>query len=329
MPPTIALSTFERGLDAYVTLMVETFNHQPSGMAAARRDLGLLCDFLHQRDLQQLSAETLLQFFAYLRRERANQPDSLNRKISSIKSYLNYLRFRQVEGAQAFPIESLKRARQPYSGPVDALSVAEVARLLERQDQGSVLGVRDFVLFTLLYRLGLRLGEALALDLADLDLDGEVIHIHGKGRRERTLPLLPDIGDLIRRWLLLRARLYRASRNTALFLSKKGNRLSLRAAEESFASLVARAGPFRLRKVTPHSLRHAFATHAMEGEADLIVLKAALGHACLKSTEIYLHPSLKMLRQAINDHPASEVLADLMAEDRIVLRIQPERRRAA
>lgn len=329
MASTIAVSAFEGGLEAYVTLMVETFNHQPSGMAAARRDLGLLCDFLHQHGLQHLDAETLLQFFATLRRERANQPDSLNRKISSIKSYLRYLRLRQVEGAQAFPIESLKRARQPYPGPIEALSVVEVTRLLGRQDQGSVLGVRNFVLFTLLYRLGLRLGEALALDLGDLDLDGEVLHIHGKGRRARTLPLLADLADLLRRWLLLRGRLFRARTNTALFLSKKGNRLSLRAAEESFASLVARAGPFRLRKVTPHSLRHAFATHAMEGEADLLVLKAALGHAWLKSTEIYLHPSLKVLRQAINDHPASEVLAELMAEDRIVLRIQPERRRAA
>lgn len=329
MVPTIAVSALEGGLDAYVTLMVGTFNHQPSGMAAARRDLGLLCDFLHQRDLQHLGAEALLQFFSYLRLERANQPDSLNRKISSIKSYLRYLRFRQVEGAQAFPIESLKRARQPYPGPIEALSVVEVTRLLGRQDQGSVLGVRDFVLFTLLYRLGLRLGEALALDLGDIDLDGELIHVHGKGRRARTLPLLADLGDLIRRWLLVRRRLFRASTITALFLSKKGNRLSLRAAEESFASLVARAGPFRLGKVTPHSLRHAFASHAMEGEADLVVLKAALGHAWLKSTEIYLHPSLKVLRQAINDHPASEVLAELIAQDLIVLRVQPERRRAA
>lgn len=329
MASTIAVSAFEGGLEAYATRMVGTFNHQPSGMAAARRDLGLLCDFLHQRGLQHLDAEALLQFFATLRRERANQPASLNRKISSIKSYLRYLRLCQVEGAQAFPIESLKRARQPYPGPIDALSVAEVTRLLRRQRQDSVLGVRDFVLFTLLYRLGLRLGEALALDLGDLDLDGEVLHIHGKGRRARTLPLLADVGDLLRRWLLLRGRLFRARTNAALFLSKKGNRLSLRAAEESFAALVARAGPFRLRKVTPHSLRHAFATHAMEGEADLLVLKAALGHAWLQSTEIYLHPSLKVLRQAINDHPASEVLAALMAENRIVLRIQPERRRAA
>jgi hypothetical protein len=67
----------------------------------------------------------------------------------------------------------------------------------------------------------------------------------------------------------------------------------------------------------------------MEGEADLIVLKAALGHAWLKSTEIYLHPSLKVLRQAMNDHPASEALAELIAQDLIVLRVQPERRRAA
>jgi site-specific recombinase XerD len=214
MAPTIALSELEGGLEEYITLMVGTFNHQPSGMAAARRDIALLCGFLRQRGLEQLGADALLQFFSYLRTERDNQPDSLNRKISSIKGYLRYLRFRQVEGAHAFPIESIKRARQPYPGPIEALSLSEVTRLLGRQDQGSVLGIRDFVLFTLLYRLGLRLGEALALDLGDIDLDAEVIHIHGKGRRERTLPLLADLADLIRRWLFVRRRLFRATKTT-------------------------------------------------------------------------------------------------------------------
>jgi len=329
MKPGISRADIDRHLDEYLRIMVETFNHQPSGMEAVHRDLGLLSTYMHANGATRLTGDVLLQFVSHLRIERDNQPGSIKRKISSIRSYIRYLRFKQVDGAEGFPIESLARPRERYPGPVEALSPGEVTRLLEAFDRHSILGLRDFVLFTLIYRLGLRLGEAVAIDVSDLDLDQQVVTIHGKGRRERTLPLLADLVDLIHHWLLLRSRLYRAHKNNALFVSKKGNRLAARTAQESFQNVVAHSGPLSLTKVTPHSLRHAFASHALDGGADLLVLKTVLGHACLSSTEVYLHPSMKLLRKAVSDHPASEALQELISQEVIVLRVHQRRPRQA
>ena len=229
--------------------------------------------------------------------------------------------------AQELPIESLQRAREPYSGPVTVPTPAELHRLFEGVDRSTVLGVRDHLLFWLLYRLGLRLGEALAIDLADVDLANGTLQVHGKGRRERTLPLVDDVTDRIQEWLLLRQRLLRADREPALFLSKKGHRLSPRRAQEVFQAIVAEAGPLSVSRLTPHTLRHAFASHALEGDADLIVLKAIMGHARIKSTHLDLHPSMRLLRQAVNDHLASEVLATIIETNPAMMPIHRHRSR--
>lgn len=327
--PDAAIRTadFSDHIDDYLELTVTVFHYQPSGRAAVRRDLELFARFARDRGHDTITGDTILEFLAHLRSDRANSSASLNRKISSIRTYVRHLRFRQVEGAAELPVECLQRAREPYSGPVQVLTPDEVRRLVGAVDRGSVLGVRDHLLFWLLYRLGLRLGEALAIDLADVDLEQEVLKIHGKGRRERTLPLVADVADLVRDWLVHRARLAGARRETALFLSKKGHRLSARSAQESFQKTVALVGPFSVAKVTPHGLRHAFASHALEGDADLVVLKAVLGHARMESTHIYLHPSMRLLRKAVNDHLASEILDALVAENVVLLRIHQRRQR--
>jgi site-specific recombinase XerD len=326
MTPGIALADFDAHLDDYAHTMVDTFNHQPSGMQAARRDLSLLSGFLHGNGFTSVTGDTLLAFLSHAKNERDNCPSSLNRKTSSIRSYVRFLRFKQLGGAEALPVEYLQRARGPYPGPVEVLSPDEVQRLLASADRESVLGLRDWTLFTLIYRLGLRLGEALAIDLSDVDFARETVLIRGKGRRQRTLPLLPDVVAMLEHWLLVRTRLYRAQSNSALFMSKKGNRLAARTAQESFKRLVSQAGPLSLDKVTPHSLRHAFASHAIDGEADPIVLKAVLGHASLRSTEIYMHPSMKVLRRAVADHPAADLLDELISERLIVLRVHQRKR---
>jgi len=312
MAQTIALADFDRYREKYRELRLSTLNHQPSGVDANERDLDLFSRFFHEHEKEEITGEAILDFLAWLREERANQAGSINRKEASIRSYFKFLRFFQVEGADQFPIDSMPRAREPYPGPVHALEPHEVSKLLCSIDTGTIIGFRDLVLCTLLYRLGLRVGETVKIDLEDIDFGKEVLHIHGKGRRERTLPLVAEIIELLKRWIIYRKELYHADRLDALFVSMKGNRLSIRVVQDNLKKLVLRAGPFSIDKVTPHALRHAFATHAIEGEQDLIVLKAIMGHACLKSTEIYLHPSLKVLRKAINGHLASRILDEVI-----------------
>ena len=326
MIATISLTDFDRNLDKYLELRLTVFNHQPSGLKANHQDLTLFSRFHHQRELRAITGDSVLDFVTCLRQDRQNGTGAINRKIASVRSYVRLLRFQQVEGAALFPIESLPRARQPYTGPIAALEPGEVHALLECLDRNSVLGFRDFVLYSLLYRLGLRLGEALAIDLADLDWEKQLLHVHGKGRRERALPLVSDLPALLEKWVVLRTQLSGAQRLKALFLSKKGHRLAARTAQENFQKLVAACRPLSLNKVTPHSFRHAFASHAIDGDQDPIILKSLLGHARLESTMLYAHPSLATLRRAVNNHPASEILQDLIDHQIVPIRIQQCRR---
>jgi len=328
MKVSISVDDFDAYIEDWIKILTRTC-HQPSGIKSNRRDVRILSRYLHDQKIAQITGEVILDFITYLCEVRHNDAAAVNRKMSSIKSYLRHLHFRQIEGAAKFPIEYLPRAREPYSGPIQALEPEEVKKLLRCIDKNSVLGFRDFLLYSLLYRLGLRIGEALSINLEDIDLERQILIIHGKGRRERKLPLVSDLPALIEKWLLLRQRLYGAKDNDALFISKKGNRLAQRTAQENFQKIVEKVGPLSLDRVTPHSLRHAFASHAIDGEADLIVLKAVLGHARLQSTEHYVHPSMRVLQKAVNEHIASKILSQLIEENVVVLRIQQQQYSAA
>ncbi len=322
MIATIGLNDFDNYQQDYHQLRLGLLDHQPSGVAANIRDLNLFSRYFHDNKQQDITGVSILGALTWFREVRNNHAGAINRKESSLRSYLKYLKFTQVSGTSGFPIENLPRAREPYNGPIEALEPKEVTRLLAGIDGNSVLGVRDLLLYTLLYRLGLRIGEAMSIDLHDIDFEHEILTIHGKGRRQRKLPLLPDLMELLDSWLNCRNRLYNADRLDALFVSKKGNRLSIRTAQDNMKKLVDKADPFTIDKVTPHSLRHAFATHAIEGEQDLIVLKAIMGHASSKSTEIYVHPSMRILKKAVNDHISAEILDELIQGDQIAYRIQ-------
>ena len=325
----LKLHHFDQYLQQYLDERHQVFNHQLSGVEANRRDLSLFSRFCHQSGCHEINGDAILTFIAWLKYDRNNGAGAINRKISSVRSYIKYLRFRQVDGADDLPVEYLSRARQPYTAPYHTLSAQEVKQLLFSIDCCSILGYRDFLLYSLLYRLGLRISEALAIDLEDIDLKKQIITIHGKGRRQRVLPLISDVAEMIKSWLLMRTKVFGAQEQKALFVSKKGNRLSARTAQENLQKIVAQAGPFSIKKITPHSLRHAFATHAIEGDADLIVLKAVMGHASIHSTQIYIHPSLDTLRKAVNDHVAADILSNLIEQGVVILRMQQKWKKAA
>jgi site-specific recombinase XerD len=325
----LKLHHFDQYLGQYLNERHQVFNHQLSGVEANRRDLNLFSQFCHQSGCHDIDGDALLTFIGWLKNDRTNGAGAINRKISSVRSYIKYLRFRQVDGADQLPVEYLPRARQPYGAPYQTLLAEEVKQLLFSIDCCSILGYRDYLLYSLLYRLGLRIGEAIAINVEDIDMQKQIVTIHGKGRRQRVLPLISDVAEMIQSWLTIRTKVYGAQEQKALFVSKKGNRLSVRTAQENFQKIVSQAGPFSIKKITPHSLRHAFATHAIEGDADIVVLKAVMGHASIHTTQIYIHPSLETLRKAVNDHIASDILADLIEQGTVILRMQQKWKDAA
>lgn len=303
----ISLENIDCHIDDWLAQRAD-FNHQPSSIEAGRKDLRLFSRYCHRARWFRIYGETILKYINWLKVERNNGSGAINRKCSSLRSFIKHLRFLDVKGARAFPIEYLPRARHSYPGPVKTLEPEEVDMILRAIDTSHAIGYRNFTFFNMQYALGLRIGEVVRINVQDIDWKKKEITIHGKGRRERVLPLVDPLWCIMRKYLKHRGLFRNSLSNEAFFISKKGNRLSDRTAQEYFNKLVNEIGPFSIDKVVPHTLRHAFASHALETEQDLLIVKHALGHAAMKSTEVYLHPSMKMLRKSLYNHLSMDTL---------------------
>ena len=217
-------------------------------------------------------------------RHRLAHP-SIARRLAAVRSCLRY-----TFGPAAVPEGSLapRRARRLPDAP----KREEIEALLEVVEGDSPLALRNRALLELLYSAGLRSEEAVSLDLADVDFDREVVHVRGKGGKERVVPLGEEAAFHLARYLRDARPALAAGADDAVFLSVRGRRLD--------TSTVRRL----LRH--PHRLRHAFATHLLEGGADLRVIQELLGHASLSTTQIYSHVDARRLRRVYDrSHPRS------------------------
>ena len=212
-------------------------------------------------------------------------PASISRRLAAVRSCLRY-----AFGPAAVPEASFSPSRSRRLP--DAPKAAEIEELLERVEGDSPLALRNHALLELLYSAGLRSQEAVTLDLGDVDFDREAVHVRGKGGKERVVPLGEEAALQLARYLRHGRPALAAGANDALFLSVRGRRLD--------TSTVRRL----LRH--PHRLRHAFATHLLEGGADLRVIQELLGHASLSTTQIYSHVDARRLRRVYDrSHPRS------------------------
>jgi len=333
-PLSITREDFAAYIDDWIELSVEVTNHQASGLKSREYDLRLCVEFMRQRKVEHITPSLLMDYLTYARKERDNAPGTCNRKRSSLRAYVRHLRLRGVRGAMAFPVEAIPPFCVPYQGQQFNLEPVEVIRVLDAFDVNSLHGKRDRVVTTLLYKSALRVGELASLDIEDLHLDGKEprMAIHGKGRKEREMPLDDDMITLLKQWLKIRDHYAGATRCSALFLSQKGGRLAVRTIQDNFKKLVDSLPPFSINRVTPHALRHAFASHSLindSSDRQLVLLKSYLGHVLFKSTLIYAKPSLKVLRQAMTEHVASEILADIRWLHKVPPRTCQQRRKVA
>lgn len=241
-------------------------------------------------DVEQIDARALAGYAADLGRARPGgklAPATIARRLAAVRALL-----RHALGPGHVPEVPLAAARRGRRLP-EAPKSDEVDALLERFGGEDALGVRNRALLELVYSAGLRSSEAVMLDLGDVDFEQEHVHIrHGKGGKERVVPLGEEAAHRVAHYLRdARPELARGAEN-ALFLSTRGRRLD--------TSTLRRLMPH------PHRLRHAFATHLLEGGADLRTIQELLGHSSLSTTQIYSHVSAKRLRRVYDrSHPRS------------------------
>jgi integrase/recombinase XerD len=220
-------------------------------------------------------------------------PASIGRKLSALRSLFRYL---SREGAiSRSPLLLIAAPRSRRSLP-NVLTVEEIEALIATPDHSSPLGLRDRCMFEVMYASGVRVSELLAMKVGDVDWIGRHMRVIGKGSKERIV-LLGDLAmDALEAYLADgRPRLLRDRDTQALFLSNLGKPLSVRGFHVILQSHLKNAGIER--QITPHTLRHSFATHLLEGGADLRSVQELLGHANVSTTQIYTHVSPEYLRE--------------------------------
>jgi len=269
---------------------IDRFLASPSLAEATRRsyrfDLEPFADWLEARKftLDDVDVRVLSEYVTELGRGRPRRaPATIARKVSSVRSLLRFaLGTARVPDAPLAP----RRSRRLPVAP----RAEEVETVLDAFDDAEPLPLRNRALLELVYSAGLRSREAVDLDLADDDFEQEAVHVRGKGGKERVVPLGEEAAHWLARYLReARPELVRGAQN-ALFVSIRGARLDTST----------------LRRITPHPhrLRHAFATHLVEGGADLRTVQELLGHSSLSTTQIYAHVDCKRLRKVYDRaHP--------------------------
>jgi integrase/recombinase XerD len=221
-------------------------------------------------------------------------PTSLRRRAAALKGFY---RFAYGEGLIAVDVAAHLDLPRPVRQLPETLDVGEVERLL---DAASDAGLRDRALLELLYAAGLRVSEAIRLDREDLSTDGGFVRVIGKGDRERLVPIGDVALDWLAAWLegpragLLAIGHVVAARGGPLFLGDRGRRLARQQAWAAVTGAARRAG--LASSVSPHTLRHSFATHLLEGGADLRVVQELLGHASISTTQLYTHLTGERIR---------------------------------
>jgi integrase/recombinase XerD len=270
-------------------------------LAAYRRDLADFTQFLddQRRSLRAAGPDDIVAYLERLRR-RGLRPASVARRVSSLRGLYKHL---VREGAlRRDPTEHLETPRPTRTLP-RTLSREAAAALVEAPDLAHPRGVRDRTILELLYATGMRASECLGLSLDDVNLTAGYVICTGKGRKQRLVPVGGEAAQWVRRYLREVRPLYTRRRDGGrLFVNPRGGRLSRQSLWTIVRQAAMRAG---LRhRVSPHVLRHSFASHLLEGGADLRSIQAMLGHADISTTQIYTHlPSAALLQMYRRFHP--------------------------
>ena len=293
----------------FLKYLVAERNASPHTVKCYGEDLEALADYLSEaRNGNPPSAGEITVFdlrgYVSALHDSGYAKSSIARHIATLRSFF---RFGQREGwAETNPAKPLRTPRQGRSLP-HFLSAEELGRLFDAPPPNEPLGLRDRGILETMYSAGLRVSEVVGLDDADLDFQGCLLRVRGKGRRERLAPVGSYALDALRRWLRVRKLHPRVQAGAAapVFVNRFGRRLTTRSVARMLEKYLKITGLDS--RTTPHSLRHSFATHLLDRGADIRSVQELLGHKSLVTTQIYTHVSNAALREVYQRaHPRAK-----------------------
>ncbi len=297
-------------LGRYLETLALERNLSPYTLRNYEGDLRGLLTFLEERGVHPLtlSRQVFRDYLSHLVLSGIS-PGSIQRKVSAARGFYRWLR---SEGAiETNPLTNVKGPRKPRRLP-SFLTHDEVTALISCPQGPRPQAMRDRAILELLYATGMRVSEIVALNLEDVDLDAQTVRVIGKGNKERMVVMGEPARDALDRYLReARPRLI-AGPERAFFLNRDGGRLSVRRVQLMLRKYAAAAGLGK--RAYPHLLRHTFATHLLDGGADLRVVQELLGHANVNTTQVYLHVTEERQRSVIED--SLDTIARIEAERR-------------
>ena len=286
--------------------------YSPNTSVAYKTDLAQFLDYLMALAQERrwawagVEKSDIISYIMHLKEERQYASSTVARKVAAIKSFFHFLwRAGHISDDPTAALDSPRvEKRLPR-----VISFEEVKRLLAQPSKDSgAKGLRDRALLHLLYATGMRASEVVSLNLDDLNLASASVRCWGKGSKERIIPIHPQAVEALREYVERGRREFLKPENPgerALFLNWRGRRLTRQGLWLIFKGYAEEAG--LPEGVTPHTLRHSFATHMLDGDADLINVQQLLGHASVSTTQIYTHVSSERLREVYDrSHPRAK-----------------------
>ena len=319
---TVSAHYFFHHVDDFMDYRKTVYEISEQTQRSNRVDLDLFENFVTEHQHDAIDGNVAMKFQYHLKHKRENSGGSINRKIFTLRSYAKFLQLADVPHADKLPFQNVLKIRENYRNRPGALTQDQLEMLFDTIDRFTILGIRDYTVYAFMYQLGLRVGEVHSLNLHDVNLDQRTITVIGKGRKRRVMPLKNELIQIICEWLAVRGQFKNSELNEALFISKKGNRLAIRTMEENFKKRVQQAKLKAHFNITCHTLRHTMASYLNDKGTDILVLQSLLGHASTRSTEIYIHPSADVVRDALEKMPAVTLIKQLIQSGELPMTFQ-------
>lgn len=287
----------------------QNFTHVPpagsTGEGGAQSEssaVAVLIDTSAQQRLLSVDTEKVKEFLAFLGTQSYSK-STIARKLATLRSFYKFcLRRNYIEH---HPLATIRTPKQDKRLP-KFLTVEQINTLLSTPDDGTLLGARDRAMLEVVYSTGLRVSELVDLNRNDVDFTGQVVRVRGKGKKQRVTPIGLTALHALKKYLQMRDADPRGAtfHAEALFVNKHGQRLSTRSVRRKLDKYLLECGLDP--SISPHTLRHSFATHMLENGADLRSVQEMLGHRSISTTQIYTHLTAQRLKSAYDDaHPRS------------------------
>lgn len=288
-------------IDKYLNYLKYELNYSDNTVNSYKKDLDIYLDYLtmFKKDYRYMTKEDIIGYLKYLDKLYKNK--SIARMISSTRSFYNYLQNINVLDSNIF--NRVKNPKVEKKLP-NYLNILEVEELLDHFKSNDPKDIREELIFEIIYSTGIRVSELSNLKINNIDFNSKQIKVMGKGSKERIVFYGDVLSKLLELYLTSSRPIYEniENKNDYLLINNKGDRLSVASIEKYLDDLLKRLS--LSHRVTPHELRHTFATHMLDNGADLRTIQELLGHESLKTTQIYTHVSIDRLRNVYQKaHP--------------------------